>query len=302
MLPLAFLACGGVCIRGDSVVKGNQRAAGRALGAPGFTAGNLIRVLLCACLLLQMPSVAQAYDRGTEDDDEPDIADQFTMGVMGACLAAFVGSAPWWAPPRVIEDDRSLDGRFPHHPYEDGHGGFLILDNEHLLPHTRVGDFFFRGTVDAGSNFDGIDRLGANFHLETRNRWGIDVDWATYNVSPGSHAPDDFDVGDVSFIYRFGQSEHAQWYTGFGFNWLREKPEELNFGYNFTYGADVCIGNPWVFSFQLDAGEVEHNSYFHGRATLGAQWEGVELFTGIDYIDVNVSDASTLVAGFRFWF
>ena len=275
----------------------------------------LLRLFLCVCLLGYGSPAAGAghwheshqyeYHSGAHpgcdgDDDDSDV--DLTLYAMLAGLGAYVGTAPWWAPPKVIDDDYDVRGRFPHHPYEDGHGGFMLLDDDPTLSGTRVGDFFFRGTVDGGTNFSGIDRIGTHLHLETRGRLGFDVGWATYNVDPGSNAPDDFDVADANVIYRFGQSEHAQWWTGVGMSWLNEAGVGTKYGYNFTYGADACVGDPWIVSLQLDAGEIQHNSYFHARATIGAQWKGVEVFTGFDYIDANVSDAATIVAGLRIWF
>lgn len=243
------------------------------------------------------------HDDHCDDDDDGEL---FILGAilagMGAIAVGTVGAAPWWAPPSVIEDDYEVDARFPRHPYKDGHGGYVVLDNDDTAPDMRVGNLFVRGSADYGHDFDDTSRLGANIHLETRNRWGLDAEWATFNVKPGGNAPGDFEVGDTNLIFRFAQSEHAQWWTGVGFNWLNEAGNGTEFGYNITYGADVCVGDPWVVSFQLDAGEISHNSYFHGRATIGAQWEGIEVYTGFDYIDANVSDAATMIAGVRLWF
>ncbi len=266
----------------------------------------LLRLLLSVCLLLHAMPTAWAYESSySEDDDDTEFTEWDETVLMAfAGLAAGIGAiagatAPWWAPPKVIDDDAKIGGRFPRHPYENGHGGFLILDNDLSQPETRTGGFFFRGSADTGSDFKGIERTGFNLHLENRSRFGIDAGWSKFNVKPGSNATADFDVGDANFIYRFAQSEHAQWWTGAGVNWSEVSGAVRRYDLNLTYGADICIGDPWMFSFQLDVGA---DSYLHGQATLGAQWKGVEIFAGFDYTDVEKNDVSSMIAGLRLWF
>jgi hypothetical protein len=43
--------------------------------------------------------------------------------------------------------------------------------------------------------------------------------------------------------------------TGLGFNWL-DDPIDTNFGFNFTYGADLFPRRPWVLSATIDWGTL----------------------------------------------
>ena len=219
-----------------------------------------------------------------------------------ALLAGGVAvTSPWWGPPVVLEDNYSLLGRFPRHPYDEGHNGFLVEDADTHASSLRTGDFFVRAHADWGSDFDGVQRLGTNLHIETRRRWGFDAEWARYFEEDRGLTDRDHQMGDGNVILRFAQSKHAQWWTGGGFNWFDELGE-TDFGYNFTYGADVYLGDPWVLSAQFDLGEIERQGFFRGRIQIGATWRGIEAFTGFDYLDYRDHHDGLLVAGLRGWF
>lgn len=274
----------------------------------------LFRGLLVVCLLWHAAPRAHADgpygssgSYGSYDDDDDDVEDELAfmavlLGLGVGAGAAFIGltaaAAPWWAPPRVLQDDYHIDGRFPHHPYENDHGGFLVLDNDFSQPHTPTGNLFIRGSVDGGTNFNDIHSTGIDLHLETRQRFGLDASWSTFNAKPGSSAIDDFQIGDANVIFRFAQSEHAQWWTGAGISWTDSPSADAEIGYNLTYGTDVCVGDPWVFSFQIDAGTT-----FHTQATIGAEWNGLEIYTGFDYVDIrDIGSVPSMIVGLRGWF
>lgn len=238
------------------------------------------------------------YDYGEDDDDDDEsVGDRLTAALF---LLALVGAtSPWWGPPSAIDDKMDNHGRFPSHPYEDGHGGFLVLDSDPIVPNTPVRDFFVRAAIEGGTDFDDISRVGTNLHFGTRSRLGIDAGWADFNVRGGGTAVTDFSAGDANVILRFAHSEHAQWWTGVGMNWVDKRDTDRKYGANFTYGADVCLGDPWILSFQFDVGEYR---YGHARLTVGAQRNGFEFYLGVDHTSVDVNDASTMVAGLRGWF
>lgn len=89
--------------------------------------------------------------------------------------------------------------------------------------------------------------------------------------------------------------------TGLGMNWLRYgSVDEL--GVNVTYAGDFYPFRPVVTSFELDVGTIGSANRFHGRATVGAIWEGIELSAGFDYESIDSVGLPSWVIGLRVWF
>jgi hypothetical protein len=108
-------------------------------------------------------------------------------------------------------------------------------------------------------------------------------------------------MGDCNVVFRFAQGEHAQFRTGVGFNWL-DDPIETNFGFNFTYGADLFPRRPWVLSGTIDWGTLGEAELFRFRTTAGVVFHGVEVYTGYEYLDIDTTQMSGLIGGVRIWF
>jgi len=233
-----------------------------------------------------------------EDDSWEELKSDLT--IIGAIAAVFgataVASSPFWVPRGVIHDDGTM-GYFQKYPYEDG-GGFMRLEGD---PPFEPWNYSLRFSSEYGYDFDSVSRVGANVHLETTSRWGIDSDVHWFDEHDHGGMPvDDFLVGDFNLIYRFGQSHHAQWWTGIGMNWL-DDPLSTEYGFNFTYGADVFVGKPWVLSGVLDYGRLSDDDFFHGRLAIGANWRVVETFVGYDFLNTSSREHDTVMIGLRTW-
>ncbi len=239
------------------------------------------------------------FSESVDDCDEDGGEGELTA--LALIMGGIAATSPWWAPPVVLEDRYELAGRFPKYPYKNGHNGFQVLDDDQGGQRLRTGSFFVRGMVDYGDDFQGTQRLGANLHLETRRRWGFDAEWARYMVSAGNPTGVDHQFGDGNVIVRFAQSKHAQWWTGAGFNWFEQRGD-TDYGYNFTYGADIYLGEPWIGSAQFDLGEIERQGFFRARVQIGVLWHGIEAFTGFDYLDYRAHHDGVLSFGLRGWF
>ncbi|MCA8977006.1 MAG: hypothetical protein KDC98_19950, partial [Planctomycetes bacterium] len=74
------------------------------------------------------------------------------------------------------------------------------------------------------------------------------------------------------------------------------------YGINFTYGGDFYLGQPWITSFELDLGTLGAATRFHGRATLGVEWNHGELFAGFDYENLDAVALPSWTIGMRAWF
>ena len=262
--------------------------------------------LLILCFQLQVAQAATYYtfegDSGPCGEEDKDDGIWVLYLLAGAASLA-TASAPWWGPPSALQDDYDIAGNFVAFPYADGHEGFVVLESDFTgVEYQQTKKTFLRAMADYGTGFGDVERIGARIHIETTKRIGFDTEWASYTVDRRpSGGNRDYNLGDANVIFRFGQSKRASWWTGAGFNWV-EEGGDVDYGYNLTYGADVCLGDPWILSGQFDWGEIQHDSFFRGRVTIGTTWHGIEAFTGFDYTDFRSHHDGTVVFGLRGWF
>ena len=170
-------------------------------------------------------------------------------------------------------------GFFPDHPYDDAEGSLLFDKTPSGAHDTQI---ILQGQY--GDDFGGVSHANGRLIIDTAWRFGIDTEFF-YRHEDGN--PDDeLWTGDFNLIWRFAQSEALQFRTGVGFNWLADRSDD-DYGFNFTYGADLFPGDPWVLSGTLDWGRIGEATLFHGRTTIGVTQNGWGFFTGYDYFNVG---------------
>jgi hypothetical protein len=155
--------------------------------------------------------------------------------------------------------------------------------------------------VEWVDEFNDIDRLGSHLLFDTTARWGVETEWNRYREELAAGVYDNLWAGDFNLFFRFAQCRSAQMRVGLGCNWLHDE-HDTDFGFNFTYGGDWYVVDPWVLSATIDWGWLHHASLFHFRTTAGIVLHGVEVYTGYDYYDVGSTQISGLVGGMRVWF
>lgn len=206
---------------------------------------------------------------------------------------------PWWGPHLALEGSGFDAGYYSRHPY-------ALADEPMIARAHNAGDAMrdplqLRAHFEYGSDFDAIERLGAAVRLETAVRVGLDASWSHYREELAAGGEDTLDLGDVNVVLRFAQSAWGEMRTGLGVNWFAKSPVR-DAGLNFTYGGDFYLGKPSVASFEVDWGTVGAATRFHGRATIGVEWYGVEAFAGFDYESIDAVGLPSWVVGGRVWF
>ena len=249
-----------------------------------------------------------------------------------AKLAFFVITAPAWGPKAVTSDDWNTEGFFPGYPYDNVPGymttGRFLTPGEYFsdrltndddplaeyspddplpdlplsfspLPHTR--NWAGRIRFDYADEFDDLDRIAVHLLLSTSSRFGLDTEINRFQETLPGGFHDQLWLGDCNVVFRFAQSDHAQFRTGIGFNWL-DDPVATNYGFNFTYGADFYPRKPWIFSATIDWGNLGSAELFRFRTSAGLIIQRFEVYTGYEYLDVDNSQFNGLVGGVRIWF
>ena len=229
-----------------------------------------------------------------DDDEENPLAELFGQ------IAWITLSSPFWGPHASLKDDLGDDGYFPRYPYKDGLPGYMVTD---VLDASRVRLSNWSGRLRAeyADDFTDMSRIGGRLLFSTTSRFGLDTEWNHRREEFPSGARDELWTGDFNVVYRFAQSERAQFRAGLGLNWLHDQSDG-DLGFNFTYGADFFPKDPWIFSGTIDWGTLGRASLFHGRASVGILIEGVEIFSGYDFFDVGNVQIHGLVGGLQIWF
>jgi len=200
-----------------------------------------------------------------------------------------------WAIPIAALDDRYGPADFPPAPYSGTPG--------HLAVYSSADDLrTWGGSVSAayGTDFKDLDWSSVRLRLDTSSRLGLDTEWHQWvEQVPGGH--DSLATGDFNLAFRFAQSDHMEFHTGIGINWLADS-DQGDVGFNFTYGFDWFPVKPWTVSTTFDMGSLNDAGFFHGRVGLGVVWGRCEFFSGYDYHRIGAVTLDGLLVGLRLWF
>ncbi len=226
------------------------------------------------------------------DCDDDSVIDEIASELFLAAVAT-----PFWLPHTLLEDSFIQDKYFAEFPY-DGTSGYMLSDVS-PIENPRTWSARLRGEL--GDDFEDTTRIGGHLLVSNTSRFGVDTEWNYRREDLSGGGRDELWTGDLNLVYRFAQSEHAQFRAGLGANWLHDQTD-TNFGFNFTYGADFFPAEPWVLSGTMDLGTIGHASLLHGRFTVGTMIENWELFGGYDYLSIGGVEVDGFIAGIRIWF
>lgn len=224
-------------------------------------------------------------------DDEDDSLSSF-----GFQIGAMTISCPYWLPIAIVGDQYDTAAEFATAPYANDRSGRIDL-----APDDGTSSFAARLTTEVGSNLGDTVSLGGRLQLDTSVRLGLDTEFFT-RIEDRPTGQETIDTGDVNLVFRFAQSERAEFYSGVGMNYLLDNVGGDEFGFNFTYGADFYPVKPIVLSSSFDLGRLGGATLFHGRATVGAVIHRVELYTGYDVCSVGGVALHSWITGLRFYF
>jgi hypothetical protein len=231
----------------------------------------------------------------TSDEDDDGFSDDGTLLLAGLFGVGIVAASPWWIPMTLVEDRHPGPAYFAAAPYVDAPGA-MVYD-----PEEPAFNWASRLGCEYLDDFEGVTAYRGRLVVEHVNRWGIDSEWNYWreSLSPGVH--DQLWTGDANIVYRFAQNERVLMRSGLGVAWLADN-EEVNLGFNFTYGADIYPIEPLVFTADLDAGWIGEAWMLHLRATAGLVYRQAEVYAGYDYLEIGNAQLNGVVAGLRILF
>jgi hypothetical protein len=213
---------------------------------------------------------------------------------------------PWAVPHEELDLGRKVDVRFAPHPYPEPATRILYLDR----PRDGVPSYYdrsdsqwwsVRASAEAGSDFDGLDRVGLRLFLDTDTRFGLKSDWDWYTERRPCGCRDNLWIGDLTATYRFVQNEWLLMHTGLGARFLLDDGHNRG-GINFLYGFDAFPIRPVHLFGSFEAGTLGSAGVYRVRGGVGVNWSHAELFAGYDCVRIGGVNLQGPTAGLRVWF
>ena len=206
----------------------------------------------------------------------------------------------------VLEQGPPPDCCFLEYPYAEADlPGYLWIEGDDGLPweHSmqRRHDVTAQVWAEAGTDFDGLSRVGGRALIDTSGRLGLLGGADVFFEDDYCGCTDSLVIGDFNGTFRFAQTEHLALRAGVGGRFLSDE-YDTGWGFNFLVRADVYPSRPLVLSAQLDLGSLGDASLWRFRGTCGYQWHRCEVFVGYDHLDIEGAELTGLIAGFKLTF
>ena len=197
-----------------------------------------------------------------DDDDEEEIeyvgfhktvADpsrpEKKKGLVGSVIWGVIGLP--LAAPRWLLNDEGHYANFSDYPYADEAGNMVITryrKRNRKFMRTRF-------LSEYGEDFGRQQKISNRVLFDTRSRVGVDASFDYLREQMGGGEHDQTWLGDLNVVFRFAQSEKAEFRGGVGVAWQADSLGSAS-GANFTYGGNVYLGKPHMVDFDLDLGRI----------------------------------------------
>lgn len=215
---------------------------------------------------------------------------------------------PFALPKLALQDDADKALEFARYPYVAAYPGYLMIDPaaspelaQTLGPDFRPKAWAVQLSLENGNDFNGMNRVGGRLLVDTDSRFGILTEWSYFRESLCLGRTDNTVIGDVNAVYRFAQNEWCQFRAGAGIR-IQTDRAGTNLGVNLHYGADIFPVQPLVLSSSIDGGTLGSAGVIHLRQTIGAVFNGWELFGGYDFLRIGDVNLQGPMIGLRLWF
>jgi len=240
-----------------------------------------------------------ADDEGGDDGD--DAGDAIADAVFAALGHAIADAA----------QERAASVRFGRYPYADGAAGWVVRGGA-AAPGGAAGPegaaplpwASFRFSLDYAYDWDRVHRPAATLTLDSSAGVGLRADLTNYVERLPGGALDYLAIGTLDAMFRVADASRVAPYVGLGWRYLAAEDAFHN-GFNCLFAADVFPVRPLVVSAIAEGGNLGRAGFFHGRATLGALVQKLELFAGYDAVVIGSDEDPVIfhgpVAGIRGW-
>lgn len=187
--------------------------------------------------------------------------------------------------------------RFSEYPY-------ARPDHLYLLPEGPGEDIVGRASVETGSDFDGLDRVGLRLFLDSDTKLGLKSDWDYYTERLAGGHRDSLWFGDATVTYRLLDAvdvTEMQVHFGAGVRWMFDRGD-TSAGLNVYSGFDFFPKRPVHVFGSFEVGTLGSAGVYRIHGGAGWHWSRAELFAGYDYFSIGGVKLQGPFAGLRVWF
>jgi hypothetical protein len=190
--------------------------------------------------------------------------------------------------------------RFARYPYADGVHGWVVSEAVAPLPSAS-----FRFSMDYAYDWAQVHRPAISLSLDTASGFGLRADYTNYVERLPDGAHDYVGIGTLDAMFRMVDASRVALYLGLGWRYLPDDEALVN-GFNSLLAIDVFPVRPLVASAIAEGGNLGAAGFFHGRVTLGALIQRLEIFIGYDAVIIGDGKENPIVfhgplAGIRGW-
>jgi hypothetical protein len=215
---------------------------------------------------------------------------------------------PWSVPHAAFDPGWGIRARFTPHPYAQAATGHMLFDRPAETPRDRPWSELpgtqwasVRASVEAGSDFRGLDRAGVRMHFDTDFRLGLKTDWDFYRERLPLDRYDYLTHGDITATFRFVQHERIQMHTGLGARLLFDRASTAA-GWNALYGFDAFPVQPLHLYGSVEGGTLGDAAVVRLRGGAGLLWKHGEIHAGFDWLRIGRTSLYGPYVGLRVWF
>ncbi|MCP4945814.1 MAG: hypothetical protein GY924_28025 [Planctomycetaceae bacterium] len=248
---------------------------------------------------------------GADDDDEEEIEYRGLLETPPGRMEApceteprkpekrgLVGSVIWTvlfmpiAAPGWLLNDEGHYANFSDYPFADDAGNMVITryrKRNRKLMRARL-------LTEYGDNFGRQQKISTRVLLDTRSRVGVDASFDYLREQTGGGEHDQMWLGDVNAVYRFAQSEQAEFRAGVGVAWQADSLGSAR-GVNFTYGGNVYLSKPHMLDFDLDLGSIGEAGLTRFRTGYSLYLHRLHARLGYEYLRVGSFDTNYMSGG-----
>lgn len=217
------------------------------------------------------------------------------LGEIFSPIIGYILISPYYVPHHFWDEGFSTPLYFHPYPYFNANQGYFSLDE---TENTRF------WAIDLSPEFkvykDEVYGYGLNLNIRANFRIELQADYNYLEEKLDNGSTDSLALGNVNLLFRFAQNPYLLMRSGIGMNMLIDTEDD--FGFNFTYSADIYPIKPLFLSARIDLGGLGDATFIRFRATVGFIWKQFELNAGFEYYDIGDVSLEGGTLGFKVYF
>ena len=181
--------------------------------------------------------------------------------------------------------------------------GIAPIESTNLLTNyltpLHLGNGRLRG--DYVTDFDETEKVGIQILTQGGLGAGIDAEVNYWQRPVANLGREALWTGDVNMLYSLSPIDRFKMRGGVGGSWLLDQGQ-AQYGYNFTYGVDIYTLWRFMFTGEIDWGEIGGDELLRYRFGLGVTVESFDIFAGYESQEIDNEELGGFMTGVAVWY